>query len=219
MKAKSRQVLRAIRVSSCVEEYLQQCRVKNPLVENASTSVPPTKQEVDFLMSYLGKQGLEPALAGSVGLLHHLGGASAKSFRPTFDLDVWVNRAPGSPPSGWRRDPESLGVVSWISPSGGIVDFMSPGHKFPGGEKLPHTVDIDRSFDYPVVGWKNLMLMKLNSVRDKDIADLMALVRKLGKVPSDSELGKLNPTQKDNLGLIRQWYGIAPSGGYGESLS
>jgi len=195
--------------------YLAQCRVRSPLVEAEDAHYPPSKEETMFLLDYLKKQRLGPAISGSVGLLHHIGG-DVKSFRPTYDLDIWVNKDPGAPPKGWRKDLESIGVVSWISPTGGYVDFMTPGHEFPGGAKTPRSVGIDTSFGYPVVRWLDLMRLKLNSMRAKDMTDLIALVRKIGKVPTAGELGSLNRTQRENLDMILQWFKARPIGGYGE---
>lgn len=201
---------------SKIDSYLRQCRVINPLVEAGKTHVPPTPDETKFLISYLRKLGLKPAIAGSVGILRHVGG-DTRDFRPTVDLDVWVSKVP-APPEGWRRDRESIGVDSWISPSGGYVDFLVGGHQFTDGYVTPSRIDYDpdsESTDYPVADWKTILKMKLSTMRSKDLSDCMALVRKMG-VPSDKELGRLSQTQKENLGLIRQWVALRPTGKYGE---
>jgi hypothetical protein len=75
---------------------------------------------------------------------------------------------------------------------------------------------VDTSYGYPVVKWLDLMRLKLNSMRSKDLTDLIALVRKLGKVPTRAELGPLNQTQRENLDMIDQWFKVRPMGGYGE---
>lgn len=201
-----------------VETYLAQCRVRNPLVEKETvTNVPPTKDETKSLIAYLRGKGLKPAIVGSVGLLKHLG-TSAGSFRPTVDLDIWVEKVP-APPQGWSVDPESPGVTSWISPSGGYVDFMTPNHEFPGGTKNPKKLNIDPdsvNSDYPVGSWQDLMRLKLNSFREKDLFDIVALVRKLGRIPSPQELGPMNQTQNDNFDLVKAWVTAKPQAGYGE---
>lgn len=199
--------------------YLRQCRVRG-LSEDADVHVPPTKDEVSSLIRYLRGQNLDPKIIGSVGILHHMGNVDVRrDFRPTVDLDVFVSGDPGKPPPGWTRDPEAPGVISWISPTGGYVDFMTPGHEFPSGERGPKTVtthEPSKDTDYPVAHAHELLKLKLNSMRSKDIADALALVRKLGYVPELSALGKLNPQQKDNYGLLKQWFELAPTGRYGE---
>jgi hypothetical protein len=207
--------------TAVVEDYLNQCRVRNPLVEKEiSTHVPPTPEETKKLIAYLRSKDLKPAIVGSVGILRHLGDIDVKkSFRPTVDLDIWVQSVP-APPPGWTVDPESPGVVSWISPTGGYVDFLTPGHEFAGSDvRNPDKIEIDSDSamtDYPVGSWKSLLFLKLNSVRDKDLADAMALCRRFGRVPEYRELGHLNQTQRENLDLVRTWYKLRPSGNYGE---
>jgi hypothetical protein len=201
---------------SVLERYLDQCRVVNRLVENEDVHVPPTKEEVHSLLAHLGLHGLKPAIAGSVGILQHLGDIDVNGFRPTVDVDVWVSKDPGEPMEGWHQDPEAPGVPSWISPSGGYVDFLIGGHEFPSGEKAPSHVDVDTSFELPVVSLKHLLAMKLNSMREKDLADCIALVRKIGRVPSKLELGKMNNTQKENLDLVAHWFKLRPHGQWGQ---
>jgi len=189
-----------------LDRYLRQCRVKNSLVEDDHVHVPPSRPEVDELIGHLRTKGLDPMIVGSVGVLYHIG--HSKDFRPTVDLDVWVSKDPGVPPTGWKRDPESVGVVSWISPSGGYVDFMTPGHEFPSGEKTPRSLRMhqpSKDTSYPVADVLDLIRLKLNSFRAKDLTDILALAKSIKHVPSNAEIGKLNKTQRDNLELVRQW--------------
>ena len=202
-----------------VEAYLRQCRVRNTLVES-DTHVPPTPEETKMLMDYLSDLGLKPAIVGSVGILHHLGPDidPANDFRPTVDLDVWVPRVP-PPPPGWSRDMESIGTHSWISPSGGYVDFIEAGHAFPDGYVNPSRIEYDQpslSGPYPVAAALTILKMKLSSLRAKDLSDSIALVRKMGRVPSAGELGKLTSTQKENMEMLQQWFKHRPHGKYGE---
>jgi hypothetical protein len=203
---------------SVLETYLGQCRVRHGIVEDTDTHVPPTRDEAEFLVRYLRSHGSKPMIVGSVGVLYHLGNVNTKKFRPTVDLDIWVTKVPELP-SGWRRDPEAIGLTSWISPSGGYVDFLIPGHEYPGGGRNPSRLDVSpetADTRYPVASWKSLMVLKLATHREKDLSDLMSLVRKLGKVPTEAELGKLNRIQRENLDLIRIWFEQKPSGDYGE---
>lgn len=201
-----------------VDAYLAQCRVRNPLVENEeSTHVPPSPSEAHELFSYLEKKGIDAVVIGSVGVLHYV--RDPKGFRPTVDLDLFVNRSHAelsrlSPPPGWHRDLESPGVVSWISPSGGYVDFVTANHEFPGGEKTLGHVAVNRQAElnrgYPIARSHELFLLKLNSVRPKDLTDCMNLAQAVG-LPTEAELiganggHKLNVVQQENLALLRQW--------------
>lgn len=204
--------------SEPVEVYLDQCQVRNTLVENQHVHVPPTPGETKALMAYLDDRNLEAAIVGSVGVLHYV--KDTGKFRPTVDLDVFVHTTTLQlrrlePPAGWKVDLESPGVASWISPTGGYVDFMTAGHIFPGGSRTPDRVTVDKSSGkYPVAVAADLFKLKLNSMREKDLSDMITLARALGGVPDD--LGPLNQTQKENLDLARQWFKLRPTGGYRE---
>jgi hypothetical protein len=196
-----------------VSDYLNQCGVL-ALVERENVHTPPTAGEVKALIAYLRAKGIKPVIVGSVAVFHHLK-TDTKKFRPTVDLDIFVDKKLPLPPSGWKRDPASPGLESWISPSGGYVDFMQKGHEFPSGERNPDSVEthLDSPQDYPVAAPIEMLKMKLNSMREKDLADAMALVRALGSVP---DLKGLNQTQRENLGLVKQWFRLRPQAAYGE---
>jgi hypothetical protein len=202
-----------------ISAYLAQCRVVSE-TEGAETHVPPSKGEVISLIRFLRDQKTRPLVIGGVGVLNYLKGVDPqRGFRPTSDLDLWVDKVPVELPKGWTKDPEAVGVHSWVSPSGGYVDFLTPGHQFPGGEKLTVKVDPDPVTVYtkfPIASWLSILKLKLCSVREKDLADCIALVRAMGKVPGPDELGKLNATQRDNLDLVNQWFKLRPVGNYGE---
>jgi hypothetical protein len=184
-----------------IEAFLNQCSVK-ALCEDESVRTPPTPAEVRSLIAYLVSKGVNPVIVGSVAVFHHLTAASVKDFRPTVDLDVFVNRLP-SPPAGWRKDPEAVGLDSWISPSGGYVDFMVGGHEFGTGLKYPRRVSaaVGSPADYPVADAQELLKLKLNSMRDKDLQDAVQLARAL-KLPA---LTGLNATQRENYELVKLW--------------
>jgi hypothetical protein len=190
-----------------VDTYLRQCKVQNLLVEDEGVHFPPSPEESKELINFLRQQGLNPAIVGSVGVLRHL--KTGQGFRPTVDLDIWVSRAPKTILPGWRQDPEAVGVISWISPSGGYVDFLLPNQQVGGEAKTPRTLNIDKASqdtDYPVADILSLLYLKLNSNRPKDMSDTMELVKALGKVPKSEELGKLNRTQTSNLDLADKWF-------------
>jgi hypothetical protein len=209
-----------------VAVYLDQCQVRSPLVEVVGdVHVPPTGTEARELIAYLRKlhlpHALAPVIVGSTAVLHYV--KDTARFRPTMDLDLHV-RLPQAefrkvrPPKGWHVDPESVGVVSWVSPGGGRVDFLCADDEFPGSERVPHRVTTDSSShpDYPVATADDLFRLKLNSMRTKDTLDLIAFARTLKRVPTEAELGPLNDTQRDNLEMVRTWYERRPMGTYGE---
>jgi len=210
----SHAVTRLLDSSDPLARYLAQCRVRNSLVEAADTQVPPTAGETANLLAYLKAHGLDAAIVGSVAVLHHLRGTpEAGAFRPTVDLDVFVRatfqRLRQLPVlDGWRADPESLGVVSWISPTGGRVDFVTSGQEFSNSVgAMPRAVGVaaNSPTGMPVAQVRDLFRLKLGSYRAKDLTDLLTLSRAQGRAPTPAELGTLNPTQRENLGIINQW--------------
>jgi hypothetical protein len=202
-----------------VTRYLGQCRIRNALIEKQNVSVPPTPEEAKGLLSYLKQNGVEAAVVGSVGVLHYV--RDETNFRPTVDLDLFVQMTAEQfrkvqPPRGWSVDRAAPGVISWISPSGGYVDFMTAGHEFPGGHRGPKRVSVDPSSkEYPVASAIDIFRMKLDSMREKDLSDMISLARAIGGVPTDKQLGQLNQTQSENLGMVRQWFQLRPTGTYG----
>ena len=177
----TRAVTRLLASQDPLARYLAQCRVRNSLAESADVHVPPTADEARQVISYLQKSGVDAAVIGSVGVLHHLRGTpEAETFRPTVDLDVFV-KAPFQrlqhlrPPPSWRVDRESPGVVSWISPTGGYVDFLAAGQTFPSGERVPSQVQVHpgsaASSDLPIASVRDLFKLKLNSMRAKGLHD------------------------------------------------
>jgi hypothetical protein len=215
MKRRSRMVVE--KMCGHVSIYLQQCR-QSALGESKSDGVnfPPTYDELQKLFAYLRKNNVNPAIVGGVGVLQHIGPVS--DFRPTVDVDIWVDEVPPILDE-WSRDRSSVGITSWISPSGGVVDFIVPGQEFSGDSKAPYAIEIDQGIEFPVGSKMSLMWLKLNSVRPKDISDLIALARSMGHVPHEGDFrqfGKMNVTQRENLDMVRRWVSIRPSGSYGE---
>jgi hypothetical protein len=200
-----------------IAAYLAQCRVVS-LHESQETHVPPTAEETIRLIRYLREFGVRPLVIGSVGVLSYLNVDPKKGFRPTVDLDLWVDRLP-DPPEGWTHDPEAINVSSWISPSGGRVDFLLPNQFLSPGVSTPARLDANAETadtDFPVASWISILKLKLNSVREKDLSDSIALVRSQKRVPTPKELGRLNSTQRENYDLVRQWFQLRPHGNYGE---
>lgn len=179
--------------------------------------VPPTPDEIRELVAYLRSKGCNPVIIGSAAIFHHLE-VAPHQFRPTSDLDIFVHRKLPPLLPGWKLDTSSPGVTCWISPSGGYVDFMDASHRFPSGEKNPKSVGLEESSPehYPVAKKFDLLKLKLNSMREKDLFDAIAFCRQTGGVPDAKALGPLNTTQRENLETIRQWVAARPEGGYGQ---
>lgn len=198
------------------DQYLDQCRTRNWLVESEDTHVPPAATEARALIHYLRAHKINATVVGSIGVLFHLSGTPEEgAFRPTHDLDLFVTVPEAQlvklgPPPGWRADTESIGVISWISPSGGYVDFLNAGHEFPTGERVPHSVTTTANADseLPVAQVTDLFRLKLASMRTKDLTDLLSLAKAVGRTPSQKELGPLSDTQRENLDMISQWLAL-----------
>ncbi|MBA2368117.1 MAG: hypothetical protein H0V82_03730 [Candidatus Protochlamydia sp.] len=155
---------------------------------------------------------MNPVIVGSMALIKHLKPTYQElnddEIRLTNDLDLFIsqNNLP-NPPIGWRRDLAACGVVSWIAPSGGYVDFLIAGHSFPDNTKNPKKIGIDpesEKMGCPTADLVSIYLLKLNSFREKDLFDILGLARKLG-IPKEIERVLLNSTQKDNLDIVKLW--------------
>ena len=188
--------------------YLNKSRSKI----NEGPHVPPTVIEIEQLMTFLQEKGLNPVIVGSMALIKHLKPTyqelNEDAIRLTNDVDLFIsqNNLP-TPPPGWRRDLASAGVISWIAPSGGYVDFLIAGHSFPDNTRNPKKIGIDpesEKMGCPTADLASLYLLKLNSFREKDLFDILGLARKIG-IPSEIERMSLNSTQKDNLEIVKLW--------------
>jgi hypothetical protein len=212
-----------------LSQYLDKSRSK-PI---EPPQMPPNALEVANLIAYLRQKGLDPIIVGSVAMLLHLSkkrlqnNASAvesvhdieiflevphepdyfeNKYRLTKDVDFYISKNIPPPPSGWRKDRESIGVESWISPNDGFVDFLIKGQRFPHSLPTPQKIEKDPEFEklgLPVASLQSLFALKLNSERVKDTEDLLNLAKQIGipKFPENS----LNPVQKENLNLIEIW--------------
>jgi hypothetical protein len=198
-----------------IASYLAQCRVRSLAEEviGSDSHVPPTAEEVEELITYLRSFGLRPVIVGSAAAFYHFGG-DASAFRPTVDIDIHVLQQLPRPLEGWRRDPSAPGVESWISPGGGYVDFLVAGEALPNGVVVPSTVQLDASSPsgFPVATANDVILMKLNSTREKDLMDAIAMARRHGLPPKK----RLNTQQRENYELVELWLQARPTGSYGE---
>ena len=87
------------------------------------------------------------------------------------------------------------------------MDFLMAGHMFPCGRKNPQKIDKDpksEAMQCPVADIASLFLLKLNSMREKDLTDLVELAQKVG-IPKTLKNQSLNEVQKENLQLVRLW--------------
>ena len=183
-----------------IENYISGCGVR-AVCESEHVEVPPTPEELHFLLGYLSAYHVKPVIVGSVAVFHHVSMVSPEStFRPTKDVDLHVSELPPIPP-GWTVDRESIGVPSWISPSGGHVDFLIGNHEFDSDISVPVKVAVSKDSPpgFPVASVPDIFKMKLGTYRDKDMGDLVALARAKG-IPS---LHALSARQKDGLELVR----------------
>lgn len=193
-------------------------------------SIPPTPQEIEQLMIFLQNKELDPIIVGSVAINKHLQASFNKpkpnsfqnvkeldlviknnslneiqAFRTTVDIDFFISKTIPNFLPGWQRDKNSIGVLSWISPSGGIVDFLIAGQRFPNNSSTPLTLGKDPEsvkMGCPIADLKSLFLMKLNSDRDKDFLDLLVLARTLG-IPNDLNKQSLNSNQREQLSTLQ----------------
>ena len=195
-----------------LDRYLKQCRVRSVIeaVTGQESQVPPSPEELKMLLNYL-RRFVRATIIGSAAAFYHLGSDPA-AFRPTVDVDIHVDGPLPPPPQGWRRDLEAAGIESWISPSGGYVDFLVAGESLPGEVIVPQNVTVDKTAELPVATVADVFAMKLNSMREKDLFDAIALARKFG-IP---KLMRINRQQRENLKMVQLWISARPTGKYGE---
>lgn len=202
---------------SKIFKYLKLCQILTiPETRKLrEAQFPPDADETAELIQHFKAHGISPAIVGSVGVAHYV--PADLSYRPTGDLDLFVSKII-KPLDGWVRDRNSPGIDSWVSPKGGLVDFLTPGHRFPDGCKVPSKVTINPKSDqsYPVALPQDILRIKLGSSRDKDIMDCVMLCRSMGCVPTEDELGKLTELERENLQMVRTWYTLRPTGNWGE---
>lgn len=195
-----------------IQGYIDQCRVRS-LVEQIvgnEVHVPASADELAELIAYLRSYGHNPVIVGSAAAFFHLGDDPA-AFRPTMDVDIHVTKPLPPLLPGWTRDPEAIGISSWISPSNGYVDFLQAGEELPGGFRVPRRVRIaaDSDSNFPVAALEEVLKMKLASLREKDLLDCVAIARKLG-LPPKNTLG-LNAQQEENYDLVALWIAARPN--------
>ena len=193
-----------------MKEYMKNFLRRSISNRNGNTHYPPNEREIQSLIDYLKENGLDPILVGSMALVKHLKPSREEMLNEnlmTKDIDVFITSSPPNPPAGWRRDRQSLGVISWISPSGGYVDFLEANHYYPDGNRNPTQIGKDlesEKIGCPIADLVSVFLMKLNSHREKDLFDLVRLVKKVG-IPKELKRQPLNRAQKDTLSLIELW--------------
>lgn len=92
-----------------------------------------------------------------------------------------------------------MGIISWIAPSGGYVDFLEANHIYPSGSQNPSEINKDPEPEHnglPVADLISIFQMKLNSPREKDLFDLIALAKKLG-IPKKTQTKEIKYGTKE----------------------
>lgn len=214
-----------------IDDYLRACRAPSLMEEahGVKPEAPPTADELRTLIAYLQNDGLNPVVAGSAGAFHHLAlafGNTGKKplssvWRPTKDVDLWVaggKRLP-TPPAGWSRDPESVGVESWRSPSGGMVDFMVGGTTFPSGNVTPHEVSVAAKSlpGIPVADIFWIIRSKLATGRMKDLSDVIDLLYAVRENPAYQQKlalfrNTLSPDEEEDLNAAQVYVDLKKTG-------
>ena len=147
-------------------------------------------------------------IVGSIAVIRHLQltieDINARIFRPTQKLELFISQKLPAPPSGWQLNQSPVGLTSWISPTGGIVDFLTARDIFPGDlysvGKDPESV----TMGCPVADVQTLFLIKLNSDKERDLLDLLLLACKLG-IPKDLDNLLWTLQQRKSLEFVRRW--------------
>lgn len=190
---------------TAVGDYLDQSRVTTPAEDAKGVQLPPTQAEVKGLLEWLTARGLAPVLVGGAAVVAYL--PASETFRPTVDVDIYVAHAPTQLMPGWRKDPQAIGLPSWIAPSGGVVDFLVGGHEFPGGKRVPKDLQGGVVGGFPVADWRDLFYLKLGTGRPKDFSDLLSLCGAIQQCPTSEQIGRrLSREQREDLNVIRMWW-------------
>lgn len=195
-------------IEKYLSKYLSQCQKRNPFVEEERyTNIPPTSKELEQLISYLSEKDVDPVIIGSIAVIKHLKLTTedihARTFRPTQELDLLISKKLPDPPPGWHCNEEIREISSWISPTGGYVEFLMAQDMLPKNDKIekdPESI----AMGCPVADLLTLFKLKLNSSREKDLADLMSLARRVG-IPQEVDKHLWNDIQMKNLELLRLW--------------
>ena len=215
--------------STPLDRYIEACGTKSVMEElhDIDSMKPPTPEEIRTLIDYLAKLKLSPMVAGSASAFHHIVvafGAKAKGknlsdlWRPTKDVDLWVSGKLPAPPAGWRRDMEAVGAPSWISPSGGYVDFLIKGDMFPNGATTgTMTVSSDSPKGVPVAGIFDVMRAKLGTSRMKDLSDVVDLLHVVNsnatyKAALPAFKKSLKREQKEDMETAELYFGMNYAG-------
>ena len=211
-----------------IESYLTSCRTPSIMedLHDLDGMKPPTAQELRALIAYLTGFGLRPLVAGSASAFHHLILAFGKKskrdisnlWRPTKDVDLWVSGKLPAPPAGWKRDPEAIGTPSWISPSGGYVDFMIEGDTFPsGGVTGSMSASDDSPEGVPTAGIFDVLRSKLATGRIKDLGDVIDLMHAIKAKPAYAAkipgfLKSLSSEQKEDFNTAVMYFDLKYTG-------
>lgn len=192
--------------------YLSECRIRNPFIATEHVvHIPPSSEEIEELISYLLGKNTNPVIIGSIAVIKHLHVTKediiARRFRPTKKLELLVSQELLPLLTGWQLNKDSTKAVSWISPTGGIVDFFTLKDIFPEDIRDQNIIKKDaESVDMgcPIADVQTIFLIKLNSTEERDLLDLLMLVSRQG-IPKDLDKCLWTARQKKNLEFIKLW--------------
>lgn len=192
--------------------YLSECRAQNPFVKlEQKIPIPPTGKEIEALVSYLINSKVDPVIIGSIAVIKHLHitaeDIKARSFRLTQKVELFVSQFPPNLLSGWQINKNSKVLTSWISPTGGTVDFLKIEDLFSESVESQYVVEKDPesvNMGCPVADMQTLFLIKLNSDQERDLLDLLTLARRKN-IPENLDKHLWTSTQRKNLDFIKLW--------------
>jgi len=184
--------------------YLEQSRRRNPfLADDQFAAVPPSSQELEVLLTYLSKKGVDFIIGDTLAAIKHLKVTRQeihdRVYRPISNIVLLVSPNLPRPPVNWRKIEEDSRKICWVSPSNGCVKFSQIG-SIENIEQDPES----KKAKCPVVGFRNLFKMKLKSEKERDLLDLMSLARVVG-VPENIESRQLDENQVRTLHFVKLW--------------
>lgn len=192
--------------------YLSQCRTNHPFFEDEDhPNFPPTKEELEELMTYLIKNGREPVIIGSIATIKHLhithADIQSRTYRLANKLELFLPHNLDKPLASWQVKKDSRGHIYWISPKNSVVELFNESNIFIGNNENKFHLEKDlESVDHgcPVADIATLFVIKLNNFGIRDLNDLLLLALKNG-IPQNIDALLSNDKQKKNLTFIKKW--------------
>lgn len=188
-------------------QYLSECRSQSPLLDSDNYhTFPPSEQEISSLIEFLLSKNLDPIIVGSIAVIRYLDlpKQNDQKYRLTSSLEILISSPLSSPLDSWKVKDSPSPIISWISPSGGKVDFFQVNDVFPIS-LTPYSVEKDKESviaQCPIASPKSLLLLKLSSNEPRDMLDATLLIDEIG-FPRDLEAYFWTSLQKENFQLIK----------------